>query len=103
MTNAEGESGAGQTAFDALIEKMRSEVKSEPSTEEQAGHMSLLQSIFEHALADAGAVRDSVLGRLNQGGERIRSEIRSHPVASISAAFTAGYVVGKSIAAKVRR
>lgn len=103
MTGAQGRDDPGKTAFDALAEKMKAEVEADPSAEDHAGHVSLLQSIFEHALADAGGVRDQVIGRLNDGKERVRAEIRAHPVASISAAFTAGYVIGKAIAGKARK
>ncbi|MFN3960258.1 MAG: hypothetical protein ACK4NP_10130 [Parvularculaceae bacterium] len=103
MTGAEGRGDPGRTAFDALVEKMKSDVEAGASADDHAGHMSLLQSIFENALADAGGVRDQVIGRLNEGKERVRSEIRAHPVASISAAFTAGYVIGRAIAGKARK
>lgn len=103
MAGAEKRDGQHQTAFDALVDKIRSDVRADPSREDHAGHVSLLQSIFENALSDAGNARDAVVGRLNEGKENIRSEIRSHPVASISAAFTAGYVIGKAVAGKVRK
>lgn len=103
MTDPQSSGDNRATAFDALVEKMKSEAERDAPEKAHADHASLLQSIFESALADAGGVRDSVVGRLNEGKEKIRAEIRAHPVTSISAAFTAGYAIGRAIAGKVRK
>ncbi len=103
MTDPNTSGDAHSTAFDTLVEKMKSEMEREAPEKTHADHASLLQSIFERALADAGGVRDSVVGRFHEGKEKIRAEIRAHPVTSISAAFTAGYAIGRAIAGKVRK
>lgn len=103
MTGNDRNGGASATAFDALVDKMKADISKERPAQDPADHVSLLQSIFHAALADAGAARDALAGQINEGKESIRAEIRSHPAATISAAFAAGYVVGKSIVGKIRK
>lgn len=103
MTDSDRMDDAHPTAFDALVEKMKADISRDAPAKDQSDHASLLQAVFKAALADAEDVRDSVIGRLNEGKEKIRTEIRSHPVTSISAAFTAGYAIGRAIAGKVRK
>lgn len=92
-----------RTTFDAIVAKMKADIASDHAATDKSDHVSRLQSIFETALADIGDARETLAGQVHSGADKIRAQIKSHPVATISAAFTAGYIVGKSIAGKVRK
>jgi CHAD domain-containing protein len=99
---AEGKNEKDETAFDVLIERMKKDIDSaeEKPAESRAGR---LKSVFEAALAEAAGKREDAARLLHVGVEKARDEIRAHPTASISAAFAAGYLVGKAIAGRARK
>lgn len=99
---AEGKDDPNETAFDSLIERMKKDIDGEETkpAERRAGR---LKSVFEAALAEAVGKRDEAARLLHDGVEKAREEIRAHPTASISAAFAAGYLVGKAIAGRARK
>lgn len=100
MTEPKDETSS--TAFDALIDRMKKEIDGEEQ-KPTVGRAARLKSLFEAALAEAAGRRDDAARLLHDGVEKARDEIRAHPTASISAAFAAGYLVGKAIAGRVRK
>lgn len=95
-----------KTAFDTLLERMRKDV-----TELEERHAAApdearaprLQGILDAAIKEARNRSDAIRSTVADGAEALREEMRAHPGASISAAFAAGYMVGKSIAGRSRR
>jgi ElaB/YqjD/DUF883 family membrane-anchored ribosome-binding protein len=102
MTN-DDQHGA-TTAFDALLEKMKRDVEEMEKAETPAGGAAAkLKAIFDAALQEAGAAKENAAQKLHEGAEKARDQLKAHPVTTISAAFAAGYMIGKSIAGRVKR
>lgn len=97
--------GDDATAFDSLIDKMKSDIDADESGGDAAGagHVAHLKSIIEAALREVGGAGDAVAESVHEGAETIRAQIKAHPAAAISSAFAAGYFVGRTIAGKVKK
>lgn len=99
---AEDDGGAA-TAFDMLIEKMKSDLAKEDDAGDSAAHVSRLRSIFNAARADIEGKGAYAVEQAREGTEKIRDQMKAHPMATISSAFAAGYFVGKAIAGRARK
>jgi hypothetical protein len=97
--------GDDATAFDSLIDKMKSDIDAAERDEDPAGagHAAHLKSIIEAALREVGGASDLVAESVHEGAETIRTQIKAHPAAAISSAFAAGYFIGRTIAGKVKK
>jgi hypothetical protein len=100
--NKSGNSG-GETTFDALIEKMKHDVSLDENQGAPAEHVSRLAHILEAAVREVADAGEGVATRLHTETEKMRAQMKSHPVATISSAFAAGYFVGKAIAGRARK
>ncbi len=91
------------TTFDALIDRMKSDLAKEESAGDRSAHVSRLRSIFDAALTDIEDKGANVAGKFHEGAEIVREKMKTHPMATISSAFAAGYFVGKAIAERARK
>lgn len=98
------ENKAPMTAFDALVERMKRDVAGLDATkpEAQKNASSRLQTVLDAAIREAREKAINVREAVGDGAEQLRAEMKSHPAAAVSAAFAAGYVIGKSIAGMAR-
>ncbi len=104
MSDPENSSGAAPTAFDALVDKMRRDIeKMEKEEAPAADRVSKLKTILDAALHEAGAAKTAAAQTLHDGAERVRDQMKAHPMTTISSAFAAGYMIGKSIAGRVKK
>jgi ElaB/YqjD/DUF883 family membrane-anchored ribosome-binding protein len=99
---AEDDGGAA-TAFDMLIDKMRSDLAKEDAAGDRPAHVSRLRSIFNAALADIEGKGVHAVEQARESAEKVRDQMKAHPMATISGAFAAGYFVGKAIAGRARK
>lgn len=94
-----------KTAFDTLLERMKKDV-SEAETRgplDVRGSATRLQGILDAAIHEAREKGDVIRATVADGAEQLREEMRRHPTATVSAAFAAGYLVGKSVAGRAKR
>ncbi|OFX05941.1 MAG: hypothetical protein A3E78_02115 [Alphaproteobacteria bacterium RIFCSPHIGHO2_12_FULL_63_12] len=95
--------GSPATAFDALIEKMKSDLARDDAADDRAAHVSKLRSIFDAALADIESKGAEAASHAREGAQKVSEQMKSHPVSTISGAFAAGYFVGRAIAGRARK
>lgn len=100
---AEEKDGSAATTFDALVDKMKSDLANEEVAGDRRAHVSRLRSIFDAALADLEGKGAHAAEQVREGTEKVREQMKSHPMATISSAFAAGYFVGKAIAGRARK
>lgn len=100
---ADESDGSTATTFDALIEKMKSDLAGADAEKNDSGHVSRLRAIFEAAVADIEGKSAHAVSQLREGTHKVREEMKTHPMATISSAFAAGYFVGKAIAGRARK
>jgi len=100
---AEEGDGSAATTFDALIDKMKSDLAAADAATDGSAHVSRLRSIFEAALADIEDKGAYAASQLREGSHKVREEMKAHPAATISSAFAAGYFIGKAIAGRARK
>ncbi|MEK7265716.1 MAG: hypothetical protein AAB227_06410 [Pseudomonadota bacterium] len=91
------------TAFDALIDKMKIDLAKEGEAGDRSAHVSRLRSIFEAALADIEGKGAHTAEQVREGTQKVREQMKAHPMATISSAFAAGYFVGKAISGRARK
>ncbi|NWG70912.1 MAG: hypothetical protein HXY23_04775 [Parvularculaceae bacterium] len=95
-----------KTAFDTLLERMKkdvAELEERSAAAPDEARAARLQGILDAAIREARNKGDAIRSNIADGTEALREEMRAHPGASISAAFAAGYMVGKAIAGRSRR
>lgn len=92
------------TAFDALVERMRRDVRKLEARKDDAVKESSarLQGVLDAAIHEARAKGDVARAAVGREAEKLHEEMKAHPTATVSAAFAAGYLIGKSIAGKAR-
>jgi hypothetical protein len=92
------------TTFDALIARMRRDVRDLEVREEEGRRASAsrLQAVLDAAIHEARVKGAEVRETVGAGAEMLRAEMQRHPTASVSAAFAAGYLIGKSIVGRTR-
>ena len=98
-----------KTAFDTLLERMKKDVADlderavAAPIEGRAAASSRLQGILDAAIREARDKGEVIRTNIADGAEQLREEMRRHPTVTVSAAFAAGYMIGKSIAGRARR
>ncbi len=97
---AKGESA--HTTFDALIDRLQTAARRDVG-DADGGHVSSLKSIFDAALAEVEAKRAVAGEKVIAAAENARESIKANPAVSITAAFAAGFAVGRILGAKVRK
>jgi len=100
---AEENDGSAETTFDALVEKMKSDLAGADAASDGSAHLSRLRDIFDAALADIEGKGAHAASQLREGTHKLREEMKAHPMATVSSAFAAGYFVGKAIASRARK
>lgn len=105
--DAADEAGVGSapaTAFDALVARMKHDVKDLEARKGGAlkESSSRLQGILDAAIHEAKTKGEYARAAVEEGAEKIHDQLKKHPTATVSAAFAAGYLIGKSIAGKAR-
>lgn len=103
MDEAKSAAANGETAFDALVEKMKRDVSLEDHQAAPADHVSRLAHILDAAVREVAEAGVGVASRVHTESEKMRAQMKSHPMATISSAFAAGYFVGKAIAGRARK
>jgi hypothetical protein len=101
-----GEDLPQKTAFDTLLERMKKDVvelEERSAAAPAESRAPRLQGILDAAIREARSKGDTIRSNIADGAEALREEMRAHPGASVSAAFAAGYMVGKSIAGRTKR
>jgi ElaB/YqjD/DUF883 family membrane-anchored ribosome-binding protein len=94
---------AAPTAFDSLVERMRRDVEALETTDGRASEgIAKLKAILDAALHEAGAAKASAAQAVEGGAKKAHDEMKAHPMTTISAAFAAGYMIGKSIAGRMK-
>lgn len=93
------------TTFDSLLAKAKRDLEEIEASDAPAdsGAATRLKAIFDAALHEAGAVKDSAAQKLHDGAEKVREQIKANPMAAISTAFAAGYLIGKTMAGRVKK
>lgn len=94
---------AAETTFDALIERMKHDISTEENAQTRTGAAARLGEVIEAALHEAGGKAAHVAEQVHDASEKVKTEMRSHPTATISGAFAAGYFIGKAIAGRARK
>ncbi len=103
MTDADKQDPSDATAFDLLVERVKREIAEGDGARPHSAHVSKLNDIFETALADIGDKGAHAAQQFHDGAEKVRGQMKAHPMTTISSAFAAGYFVGKAIAGKARK
>lgn len=107
MTDADkpdpSEAPSQSTAFDLLVERVKRELAEGDGERPHSHHVSKLHAIFETALAEIGDRGANAAHQIQGGAEKVREQMKAHPMTTISSAFAAGYFVGKAIAGKARK
>jgi thiamine monophosphate synthase len=95
---------APATAFDALVARMRRDVKTLEARDEGGLKESSarLQHILDAAVREARAKVGEARAAVADGLDDIHDGMKAHPAATVSAAFAAGYLIGKSIAGRTK-
>jgi hypothetical protein len=96
-----------KTAFDTLLERMKKDVR---ETEERAAvsgnegrwAADRLQGVLNAAIREARDKGERVRAHLSDGAEVLHEEMRKNPAATVSAAFAAGYLIGKTVAGRAK-
>ena len=100
-----GETGLHKTAFDTLLARMKKDI-AELEAREPAGAgrggAERLQGVLDAAIREARDKGDAIRANIGEGAEKLREEMRRHPAATVSAAFAAGYMIGKTIVGRSR-
>lgn len=92
------------TTFDALVEKLKRDVADAKADGADAhGQVDRLRSILVAALHEAENAVESASGNLQAGAGKVREHMKTHPMMTVSAAFAAGYAIGKAIAERTRK
>ncbi len=96
-----------KTAFDTLLERMKKDVteleaRSASAPAEARGSAMRLQGVLDAAIREAREKTEVIRSTVAGGADQLREELRRHPAATVSAAFAAGYLVGKSIAGRAK-
>lgn len=103
---------ADQTAFDTLVAHARREIDDLERADAvddannngaNSGGAARLKAIFDAAITEAGAVKDEAAHKIQAGAEKVREQIKANPMTTISAAFAAGYMIGRKVAGKVKK
>ncbi len=103
MDEANSDAAKTETTFDALVEKMRRDVSLEENQRAPTEHVTRFTHILEAAVREVADAGSGVASRVHTESEKMRAQMKSHPMATISSAFAAGYFVGKAIAGRVRK
>jgi len=103
MDEAENAAAKGETAFDALVEKMKCDVSLEDDQCAPSEHVMRFAHILEAAAREVAEAGSAVASRVHAESDKMRAQMKSHPMATISSAFAAGYFVGKAIAGRARK
>jgi len=104
MSAEEEKIAAGDsTAFDTLADHMRREMKEGEEAKHGPDAMARLVAAFSAVLGEADDLREGVTEAMREEGQKISEQMKTHPAATISSAFAAGYLVGKSVTRKVRK
>jgi ElaB/YqjD/DUF883 family membrane-anchored ribosome-binding protein len=92
------------TAFDALVERLKRDVEDAKADGADAkGHVDRLRSILTAALHEAERAAGSASVEIQAGADKVREQLKEHPMTTVSAAFSAGYAIGKAIAERTRK
>lgn len=101
----ESETRLPKTAFDTLLDRMRKDV-AETETRDPHGAAQgaavRLQGVLDAAIREARDKGGAIRATVADGAEALRDEMRRHPTATVSAAFAAGYLIGKNIAGRAK-
>jgi hypothetical protein len=92
------------TTFDLLIERMGRDVdRLEAQDHGPQEATARLQHVLNTAIAEARNKARTIRAAAGVAGAALHEEMSSHPTASISSAFAAGYLIGKRIVGRARR
>jgi len=96
-----------KTTFDTLLQRMKKDVseleaRSVTAPAEARSSATRLQGVLDAAIREAREKTEVIRTTVAGGADQLREEMRRHPAATVSAAFAAGYLVGKSIAGRAK-